>query len=279
MSIRPAQPQSIGGVLDTTFQLYKASVVKMIPLSVLMSVAEAPTSVFFFTQGGAATSTNPYAVLELMGSPTFLLVAFVQLILTTWVMSAGYLKEKTGPKRLKVGAIGAGGDLGIGAALQKALTRLPSLVVMIIVVFIALIIALILLIVPFFILTVSLALCYTLVMLEDRGPIEALSESHRLVWGNWWRTAAILTVGFIIIFVISMVAGVITGVLTPLLVLGGGAAYVLLLSTIVGWVVGVGMNVLLAPFYIALPISVYWDLKLRKDGGDLAARVGALNPA
>ena len=270
MSIRPAQPQSIGGVLDTTFQLYKASVVKMIPLSVLMSVAEAPTSVFFFTQGGAATSTNPYAVLELMGSPTFLLVAFVQLILTTWVMSAGYLK---------VGAIGAGGDLGIGAALQKALTRLPSLVVMIIVVFIALIIALILLIVPFFILTVSLALCYTLVMLEDRGPIEALSESHRLVWGNWWRTAAILTVGFIIIFVISMVAGVITGVLTPLLVLGGGAAYVLLLSTIVGWVVGVGMNVLLAPFYIALPITVYWDLKLRKDGGDLAARVGALNPA
>jgi hypothetical protein len=272
MSIRPAQPQSIGGVLDTTFQLYKASIVKMIPLSVLMSIAEAPTSIFFFTQGGAATATadNPYAVFETMASPTFLLVATVQLLLTTWIMSAGYLK---------IGAIGAGGDLGIGAALQRALARLPTLVVMIIVVLIALMIAFVLLIIPFFILTVTLALCYTLAMLEDRGPIEALSESHRLVWGNWWRTAAILTVGFIIIFVISMVAGLITGVITPLLVLGGGAAYVLLLSTIVGWVVGVGMNVLLAPFYIALPISVYWDLKLRKDGGDLAARVGALNPA
>ena len=35
MSIQPAQPQTIGGVLDTTFQLYKASIVKMIPLSLL----------------------------------------------------------------------------------------------------------------------------------------------------------------------------------------------------------------------------------------------------
>ncbi len=35
MSIQPSQPQSIGGVLDTTFQLYKATFVKMIPLSLI----------------------------------------------------------------------------------------------------------------------------------------------------------------------------------------------------------------------------------------------------
>ena len=39
------------------------------------------------------------------------------------------------------------------------------------------------------------------------------------------------------------------------------------------------MSLLLTPFYISLGIAIYWDLKLRKDGGDLAARVGALNPA
>ena len=270
MSIQPTQPQSIGGVLDTTFQLYKASMVKMLGLSVLMSVAEAPTSIYLFTQGGTATSTNPYAILEMMSSPMLWLVVVVQVVLSTWIMSAGYLK---------IGAIGAGGDLGAGTALQRALARLPALLVMVILFGIALMISFLLFVILFFILTVSLMLCYTLAMLESRGPVEALSESHRLVWGNWWRTAAILTVGFIIIFVISMVAGLITGVITPLLALSGGAEYVLLLSTIVGWVVGVGMNVLLTPFYIALPISIYWDLKLRKDGGDLAARVGALNPA
>ena len=270
MSIQPAQPQSIGGVLDTTFQLYKASIVRMIPLSILMSLAEAPMSIYFFTQGSAASTSNPYAVFALMGSLTFILVALAQGILSTWILSAGYLK---------IGAIGAGSDLGVASALQQALKRLPSLIVMWVVLIFVMILATLLLIVPVFILTVSLALCYTLAMLENRGPIEALSESHRLVWGNWWRTAAILTVGFIIIFVISMVAGLISGVLTPLLALSGGARYLLLVTTIVGWVVGIGMNVLLTPFYVALPISVYWDLKLRKDGGDLAARVGALNPA
>jgi hypothetical protein len=35
----------------------------------------------------------------------------------------------------------------------------------------------------------------------------------------------------------------------------------------------------MAPFYIGLFLAIYWDLKLRKEGGDLAARVGSLNPA
>ena len=39
------------------------------------------------------------------------------------------------------------------------------------------------------------------------------------------------------------------------------------------------LSLLITPFYISLAIAIYWDLKLRKDGGDLAARVGALNPA
>jgi hypothetical protein len=153
------------------------------------------------------------------------------------------------------------------------------LIVMMLLFGIAVTIGLVLLLVPGFILMVSLGLCYNTALFENRGPVEALSESHRLVWGNWWRTAAILTVGFIIIFVMYMVAGLITGVLTPILVLGGGSENVLLLSTISGWLIGLFINVLVMPFYIALPISVYWDVKLRKDGGDLAARVGALNPA
>ena len=111
--------------------------------------------------------------------------------------------------------------------------------------------------------------------------VDALTESHRLVWGNWWRTAAILTVGFIIIFVIYLIAGVIIGVLTPIFVLGGGggAENVLLITLIGGLLVGVLTSLLMTPFYIGLAIAIYWDLKLRKDGGDLAARVGALNPA
>jgi hypothetical protein len=80
--------------------------------------------------------------------------------------------------------------------------------------------------------------------------------------------------------VIYLIAGMIIGAIAPVVVLGGGGTEnLLLISLVSGLLIGVLMNVLVTPFYISLAISIYWDLKLRKDGGDLAARVGALNPA
>ena len=272
MSIQPSQPQSIGGVLDTTFQLYKASVMKMIPLSLLVVIAGSPQSIYVFTQGGLANPGDPFAMLNLMGSPGYWVAPVIGAIASMWMISAAYLK---------IGAIGTGEDLGVGTALQRALPRLPSVIVMVILFGIALVIGAILLIIPCLILMVSLGLCFNTALFEGKGPVDALTESHRLVWGNWWRTAAILTVGFIIIFVIYLIAGVIIGVLTPIFVLGGGggAENVLLITLIGGLLVGVLTSLLMTPFYIGLAIAIYWDLKLRKDGGDLAARVGALNPA
>jgi hypothetical protein len=272
MSIQPTQPQSIGGVLDTTFQLYKASVVKMIPLSLLMVIASSPQSIYMFTSGGiAGNAADPFAMLAMMQSGGYWLASLVGLVFTMLTWSAAYLK---------IGAIGAGGDLGVGPALAKALSRLPAVLIMVLLFGIALAIGAILLIIPCLILMVSLGLCFNTALFEEKGPVEALSESHRLVWGNWWRTAAILTVGFVIIFVIYLVAGMIIGVIAPMIVLGGGGTDDLVLFTLVsGLLVGVLMSLLVTPFYISLAIAIYWDLKLRKDGGDLAARVGALNAA
>ena len=271
MSMQPSQPQSIGGVLDTTFQLYKASVIKMIPLSLLVVIAGSPQSIYMFTQGATANPADPFAVLNMMSSGGYWAAAVVGMIASMLTISAAYLK---------IGAIGSGGDLGVGAALQQALGRLPVVLIMMILFVIALLLGFILLIIPCLILMVSLALCFNVALFEGKGPVEALSESHRLGWGNWWRTAAILTVGFVIIFVIYMIAALIIGVIVPLVVLGGSSTEnLLLVSLISGLGIGVLMSLLVTPFYISLAIAIYWDLKLRKDGGDLAARVGALNAA
>jgi hypothetical protein len=273
MSIQPSQPQSIGGVLDTTFQLYKASLVKMIPLSLLMVIAGSPPSIYIFTRGAAAggNPADPFAMLSVMQGGGYWVAALISMLASTWMLSAAYLK---------VGAIGNGEDLSVGAAVGRALPRLPALILMVILFGIALFVGFILLIIPCLILAVSLWLCFNTALFEGKGPVDALTESHRLVWGNWWRTAAILTVGFVIIIVIYLVAGLIIGLFTPFLVFGGGGTEnVLLISLISGLLIGVLMNILMTPFYISLAIAIYWDLKLRKDGGDLAARVGALNPA
>lgn len=267
MSIQPSQPQSIGGVLDTSFQLYKATFVKMIPLSLLMVLAGSLQYIYMFSQGG--NPADPFAMVNMMQSWGYWLTTLAGMVASTWILSAAYLK---------IGAIGRGDDLGIGSALQASLTRLPAMVVMLLLFILAIMIGSILLIIPGIILMVSLALCFNTGLFENKGPVAALSESHRLVWGNWWRTLVILTVGVIVILVIYLIAGLIIGIVAPLLVVGG-AEDVLLFTMVSSILVGLLMGLLVTPFYISLAISIYWDLKLRKDGGDLAARVGALNPA
>jgi hypothetical protein len=97
------------------------------------------------------------------------------------------------------------------------------------------------------------------------------------VWGNWWRTFAILSVGGILVFVIYMAVALVIGLIIPFV--GLGLNDVLVVTLMSGLLIGVLMNVLVTPFFSALLIALYWDLKLRKEGGDLAARVGALNAA
>lgn len=269
MSIQPAQPQSIGGVLDTTFQLYKASVVKLIPLSLLMALAGSPPSIYMVTSGGGNLQ-DPFTMLAMMRSSGYLLAAAVSWVATLWMMSAAYLK---------VAAIGAGSDLGLATALQEALTRLPRILLVTILFGIALVLGTLLLIIPAIILLVSLSLCFATALLADKGAVAALTESHRLVWGNWWRTLVILTVGIIVVSVIYMAVGFVFGAVTPLLVLGGDVDTALLVAIISTLLIGVAASLVITPFYIAMLLAIYWDLKLRKDGGDLAARVGALNPA
>jgi hypothetical protein len=270
MSIQPTQPQSIGGVLDTTFQLYKASAVKMIPFSLLLALASSPSSIYVFAQGGVANASDPFAMLAMFRSTGYWLATcatYIGLLFGIAVAS------------IKLAAIASDGDASFGTAAARALTRLPYLALSLVLYFIIVTLGSLLLLVPGIILSVSLLLFVGTGVFDNKGPIAALTASHRLVWGNWWRTAAILTVGIIIIIVIYMVAVLLVGVVTPLTVLTGGTEDLVLVGLVSGLLIGLLMSLLLTPFYIALFLAIYWDLKLRKEGGDLAARVGALNPA
>jgi hypothetical protein len=270
MAIQPTQPQGIGGVLDTTFQLYKSSLGLVWPLSLLLALVGAPPSIYLMMKGGGA-ATDADAALQMMGAmtdPVYWLINVVTMAATLWVMGAMYLKQQ---------AIGSDQQLSIGEALQASLGRILPLFLMSLLFFIALIIGVILLVIPFFILLVSLMLATGLVMFEDKGPVDALVGSHKLVWGNWWRTAAILTVGGILMFVIYMALALVIGLIMPFVGFGTGDV---MMSTLVSTVlVSVLLNVVAIPFFSAMLIALYWDLKLRKEGGDLAARVGALNAA
>lgn len=269
MAIQPGQPQSIGGVLDTSFQLYKSSMGVVWPLCLLLILAGSPPTLYLLSQGGTAlVSTDPNAMFVLMTRPGYWLVNVLSMLLSLWVLGALFLK---------MNAIGAGTDLGNGAVLQAAVRRAPGMLILSLLFVIAILIGLVLLIVPGLILGGSLILGWTVLMLEGKGPVAALADSHRLVWGNWWRTAAILTVGFIVLCVIYFAVAALVGVVLPLMTLG--LEDLLLYSLVSTLLIGIVINLLVTPYYVALLLAIYWDLKLRKEGGDLAARVSALGAA
>ena len=265
MSIRPNQPQTIGGVLDISFQLYKASLGSVWPLSLLLILASSPQQIYLVMHGAfSVNSADPMAILAIYGQPGYWLCTLLGLALSMWVLAALFKK---------VNAIGADEALGIGSALQLGAGNILSLVLMTVAAAIVLVIGMILLLVPGLILMVSLALGTVLVVVEGKGPIQALTGSHKLVWGDWWRTVAIFSVGFIIVIVAYFAIAFVAALILPFLGAANDPVLTGLLSVLI---IGGLMSVLFLPYYVALLLSVYWDLKLRKEGGDLAARVSAL---
>jgi hypothetical protein len=270
MAFKPSQPQSIGGVLDTAFQIYKGSLPKVWPLCLLLVIGSLPPTLYMLFKGtpSLAGAGDPTAYVKgIFTDPLYWLIYLVSMIVLMCAMGAIYLKQD---------AIAADQDLPLGRALSIALGRTPSLVLSAILFVLAVAIGCVLLVIPGLILMVSLILVSAIVVLEASGPVAGLMRSHKLVWGHWWRTSAILTVAFIIVMVLYMAIGFVVALLTPFLARGVDPfAFALINSA----VLNVIMQIVVMPFFIGLILSVYWDLKLRRDGGDLAARVNALSPA
>lgn len=269
MAIQPTQPQSIGGVLDVSFQLYKASIGSVWPITLLLVLGSGAASGFLIMEGSIVTPDpdDPMAALAIFNDPRYWLANLISVVMSMWCSGAMYLKQQ---------AIATGSDLGVGGALTMALGRLLPQLLALILYAIAVTVGLILLIVPGFILMLSLMLCWILVVVEGKGPVAALSGSHRLVWGNWWRTTAVLTVGFIILIVLYLALAMVVGLVLPFVGLGDDPVMIGFVS---GVVVSSVIYLLAMPYYSGLLLAIYWDLKVRKEGGDLAERVGALGAA
>jgi hypothetical protein len=153
---------------------------------------------------------------------------------------------------------------------DAALARLPLFIVLNLVYVVAVIVGTLLLVVPGLILIVSLAVSSPVYLLEMKGPLGSLKESHELVWNDWWRTAAIVTVGGVVAVVVYVVCGAIAGAIG--VAAAGDAVFVALITVFVALTLS---SVLVLPFMLSMLLNVYWDLKLRRHGEDLTARVRA----
>lgn len=254
-------PRGIGQVLDSVFQLTRVSFFALLPFAVITGVLSAVPLIYMVWTGA-------------LNDPARL--AGMALSAGYWIATLGILPVMFvayGAAIVRAEAIAQGQPVGLGESIRKVMPHLVTIILAAICFGLAIALGLVLLVIPGLILMVSLYLFLPAILLDDKGVIESLTFSHRLVWGNWWRTATVVSIAVIVMYVLFMIIGVAFGIFFGFT----GVDPVTLFVVNVGTTLLGGLLVM--PFFTALYVEIYRDLKMRKSGGDLAARIEAVGTA
>ena len=264
----PAAPLSIGGVIDSAIRLYRDSMRRCWLLALLYSLILGIFGVFWALALAKATvpgSKDPRQMFAALFTPAAM-GGFALSMLASLVFYGALTKT--------VSAWAKGDEsLSLGSALAVGARRLPGAVLASLLYLLALGIGLVLLVVPGVYLFGKFQLWSTAMFVDDAGAVESLRISWRLTRGRWWRGTVIFTVALIIVYVFALALGLVSGVITALTHLSVTD------RAIVNQLFAVVSNLIVLPMFIAILVVMYHDFKLRNEGGDLAARMGALGKA
>lgn len=259
----PTAPRTIGGVLDDAFRLYRRSFLACLPFAALLSLSFwlymtviMPTAVVARTPVQMLAVYKSAHVLEAYG-----LMLVFGLLFQSAMAAVTY-------------SISGGARLGFASALKMALIALPGGIAGLIMIMLIAVLGSLALIIPGIYLVVRLQLWLIPLVVDRANPFEALGISWDLMRGSWWRTFMIEFVLFVVIVVIFIALGFLAGIILAILI----PALHLQLAGRVAGIQTIDALVYLAiwPLWIAVLVAIYRDLKLRKEGTDLAARVTSL---
>lgn len=263
----PIRPLSLGEILDAAIKLVRrrlkslvgAMLLITIPLQVVSTVIELSTTEFCDARAsivedcfeGSRYATDTAA--ELGGLGAMLVLELLGFVLTQVVvfriLAAAYLGE----------------EAGFGESLRFGLRRAHSVMWIGFLSTVGATLGLLFLIVPGVWLYMIWVLCYAVLFVEGRRGTKALRRSKQLVSGRFWNVFGTVLIAQIIAMVATSVAGAfIIGAL--LFGVDEGGTLGLTLAAVFYVVVGVVTK----PFTAAVVILLYFDLRIRKEGFDLA---------
>lgn len=238
----PARPQSIGAILDTAFQIFGASLLRVLPYGVLLALAARLGDLYNLASGHAIGHRVPH---DLRWWLAYLCGGVVQIFL--W---AALLQRQR--------SVARGERSSMRTELTLALRRLPAMVGMGALIVLAVAGGTLCLVVPGVYLIVAFSMAQPALVLEGRSPVDAMKFSLQLVRGSWWRTCLIFLVALVIVIVLYVLAMVVLGVLYQFMrradVAILGAAAVVLISA---------LGVFSFPFFGATTLAIFGDLQAR----------------
>jgi hypothetical protein len=274
----PNAPQSIGGVLDSGFKLFRECFTQVFLLAAVTSLAMAPASYF-------APYLDPNAPSAGVIGPVLLVIAGI--VIVTLLLTGAIVVRIDGVARgrpvsvgeaLGIGARRAPAAFGSGILLSLAVSAVPCVVL------IALAVAgvsspdafraaaSLFFVFPGSVIAVWLFFGPYAAIIDRLGPLTSLRYSRAATRGHWWRTTALITIIAIILMVLYTVvaiAAAVSAFADPAALAAGQPPWYL------QWVISPLLSAVAMPLSYALFLAVYYDLKLRHEGGDLAARIAA----
>lgn len=261
MSALPTQPQSIGKNLDAGIKLYLRGLGKVLPIAFIVSVLGVFPNLIQ-TQPGLIGAGDPSSIAVIM------IAYMIVMIVLGITIYGGMIKY--------YGDLAKGGSPTIAGSLKRGFSKIFPILFATIIYLIAVMIGSILLLIPGIILMLSMSLYTVAIILDNKGFFESIKFSHSLVWGNWWRTLTIFTVPLLLMMGLYFILMIIIGANITMIagVSTGGLDQAAFMQTMLWFTLGSAVvNALVYPLLYAVTVVLYHDLKLRKGGGDLEARL------
>jgi hypothetical protein len=263
MYVRPTAPLSIGGVIDDAIRIYRESFSRCWVPALLLALVGGLVGLWLSTHALAGiNSANPAAMMRMYSQP-----GVYGLYLVQWVLNVGFY----GALFLAQDGATGGSVQTLGEAFGGAFARIGSAIVATFLFGLIVGVGFVLLVIPGFYFLGALCFWPMALFIDGDGALASFHTSRALTRGHWWRTATILTVALIIIVVFSTVVGGVVGGLSALTLRRDPTLMLIAIQS-----VAMIANIFIVPMYSAVLISTYRDLKLRREGGDLADRLGAL---
>ncbi|HUX74698.1 MAG TPA: hypothetical protein VMV25_12505 [Steroidobacteraceae bacterium] len=261
MYSQESAPRSIGGVLDGAIGLYRQCLPRSWPLAFVPELALSLLGSASESRMRAAAAAGLPAVFAVLRSPAFLLSSAAGMLLFL-IFNFALIAHING--------IATGRPASLRDSCVVGLRLLPRALAATLL--IALIIALgcVLLVAPGIYWAGTLMLTFTALVVERAGVFESMNISRRLIKGDWWRTMTIYSVVIVIAAVAYLFMGLVIGLCASLFGLGNP------LAVGVQRLIALIVSTLMMMWYPPALLAIYYDLKSRREGADLAQRVNAL---
>jgi hypothetical protein len=246
------RPRSTTEIIDASVSLLRQHYLELVTATALFSI---PLLILGVMPGNVMAAPNfqtpfvmPLAPRAMGG--TLLLTLVVALILgplatatTVVIVSDNYL----------------GREVTIGSAIARAFSRIVAVAITGILQGIAVGIGFLLFIIPGFFCIAWFFSAVNIVMVEGKGPMDALSRGHFLAKGSVGRILGTLLLCFLLVAVVNAVIRLILVALVGVVHLGGVPAVV---------IAQLG-SIFVYPFFTVASTVLYFDLRIRKEGLDL----------